>query len=398
MTNTCTKETSEQTICLVQDDVISHHDKKDYLHPLLNIKEKTASIKDKLKNITDTTANNLSLLSRAAKFCYERPLWQKIAVGIGICLPLLIIGIFTNFISLIIISLVLALAYTGCSLLFDNHQTQMMQNNEEVIEVITALSDIINEVFSSLENLCKQLAANIDAFEHENKRLTDTITQLESQNKSINLEISQLTETHCSLQATQKQLEKHKIGLVLAIQNQSQLLDKAQEELDQVKKAYKANDARLSEKVMELKIINREMDQDLEQARSIGLVLESTVETLSKAVILDSEQCSAFQLRLKEFLANKSKSFDQISERICNAEYQLSAVTKELEQCNQKYLELLEKQGQLITEMEQLNKTLSITPQSPASALQKLGIYRFKQFLPHNLESTHVPITLQEYN
>jgi uncharacterized membrane protein len=72
------------------------------------------------------------------------------------------------------------------------------------------------------------------------------------------------------------------------------------------------------------------------------------VEALSKTVIADEEQRTSFQLRLNEFLNNKEKIFDQVAERICEAEHKLSVVTKQFEQNNQRYRKFIDRQEQQI--------------------------------------------------
>ena len=97
------------------------------------------------------------------------------------------------------------------------------------------------------------------------------------------------------------------------------------------------------------------MGKEVEQARSVGLVLSGTVETFSNIVIQDKEQRAAFQNRLEDFLNNKEKSFVEVAERICEAEHKLSVVTKQLEQSNQRYRKLLDRQEQQIIRLEQID-------------------------------------------
>ncbi|HIF0302623.1 TPA: hypothetical protein ACXYLJ_002929 [Legionella pneumophila] len=52
---------------------------------------------------------------------------------------------------------------------------------------------------------------------------------------------------------------------------------------------------------------------------------------------------------------NKEKSFDQVAERICEAERKLSVVTKQLEESNQRYRKLLDRQEQQIIRLEQID-------------------------------------------
>ncbi|MCZ4798211.1 hypothetical protein [Legionella pneumophila] len=136
---------------------------------------------------------------------------------------------------------------------------------------------------------------------------------------------------------------------------QSPALENTQKELQQVVQAYKENQNQLSNKIKELDDIKEKMGKEVEQARAVGLVLSGTVETFSNMVIQDKEQRAAFQKRLEEFLNNKEKSFVEVADRICEAEHKLSMVTKQLEESNQRYRRLLDRQEQQIIRLEQMD-------------------------------------------
>ncbi len=201
----------------------------------------------------------------------------------------------------------------------------------------------------------EQLAIEIDALQKENVRLTQNVDQFFEQINTLKSEISTLNDTEKALRATQIELELTAKTLKGSIEEQSQVLENTQKELEQVVLAYKDNQNQLSDKIKELDEVKVTMSKEVDQAQTLSLVLRSTVDALSKTVIADEEQRTSFQLRLNDFLTNKEKSFDQVAERICEAERKLSVVTKQLEESNQRYRKLLDRQEQQIIRLEQID-------------------------------------------
>jgi DNA repair exonuclease SbcCD ATPase subunit len=372
--------------------VIIEHNKpeKDRLEHIVSTKNKLVQMKTDLNRMIDAMTKNPSILSRAALFWNEIPLWQKITGGIVLTVPLLMIGLMANLAALITLSIVTMIVYTVSDILLDNHQSQNTDNTEQLKAGISSLAELLDTVISCLEILREQLAIEIDAFQQENARLTENINQFGEQIKSLTSQIEDLVNTEKKLRGTQVALENTTVALKGSIKEQSELLEKTQKELEQVVQDYKENQTQLSDKINELDEIKVKMGKELDQARSIGLVLRSTVETLSRTVIANKEQRDAFQLRLNEFLTNKEKSFDQVAERICEAERKLSLVTTQLEQSNQRYQDLLDRQEQQIIRLEQMDEfqsTETISPLiSPATVLKKIGLYAFDEPIVHPLD------------
>ncbi|HDS3834620.1 TPA: hypothetical protein QHW08_002697 [Legionella pneumophila] len=296
--------------------------------------------------------NNPSWLSRAASFWNEIPLWQKITAGAVLTIPLLMIGIMANLAALITLSIVTGIIYAASHILLENHQNQ---NTKQLNAGISSLVDLLDTVISTLDLLREQLAIEIDALQKENVRLTQNVDQFFEQINTLKSEISTLNDTEKALRATQIELELTAKTLKGSIEEQSQVLENTQKELEQVVLAYKDNQNQLSDKIKELDEVKVTMSKEVDQAQTLSLVLRSTVDALSKTVIADEEQRTSFQLRLNDFLTNKEKSFDQVAERICEAERKLSVVTKQLEESNQRYRKLLDRQEQQIIRLEQID-------------------------------------------
>lgn len=341
----------------MEQDNLTQKTKKDKerFEKMVATQNKIQKIKADLNQLIQSMNNNPSLLSRAASFWNEIPLWQKISAGIVLTVPLLMIGIMANLAALITLSIVTGIVYTVSHILLENHQSQNTDNIEHLKAGISSLVDLLDSVISTLELLREQLAIEIDAFQKENARLTQNVDQFCEQINTLKSEIIDLTDTEKALRATQVELEHTATTLKGSNDEQSQLLENTQKQLEQVVQAYKENQNQLSDKIKELDDIKEKMGKEVEQARAIGLVLSGTVETFSNMVIQDKEQRAAFQKRLEDFLTNKEKSFVEIADRICDAERKLSVVTKQLEESNQRYRKLLDRQEQQIIRLEQMD-------------------------------------------
>lgn len=341
----------------MEQDTVAQKTKKDKerFEKIVTTQNKIQKIRVDLNQLIQSMNNNPSWLSRAASFWNEIPLWQKITAGAVLTIPLLMIGLMANLAALITLSIVTGIIYAASHILLENHQNQNTNNTKHLNAGISSLVDLLDTVISTLDLLREQLAIEIDAFQKENARLTQNVDQFCEQINTLKSEISKLNDTEKALRATQIELELTAKTLKGSIEEQSQVLEITQKELEQVVLAYKDNQNQLSEKIKELDEVKVKMSKEVEQAQTLSLVLRSTVEALSKTVIADEEQRTSFQLRLNDFLTNKEKSFDQVAERICEAERKLSVVTKQLEESNQRYRKLLDRQEQQIIRLEQID-------------------------------------------
>ena len=377
----------------MEQDTLAQKTKKDKerFEKIVTTQNKIQKIKVDLNQLIQSMNNNPSWLSRAASFWNEIPLWQKITAGAVLTIPLLMIGLMANLAALITLSIVTGIIYAVSHILLENHQNQNTNNTENLNAGISSLVDLLDTVISTLDLLREQLAIEIDAFQKENARLTQNVDQFCEQINTLKSEISKLTDTEKVLRATQIDLELTAKTLKDSIEEQSQVLENTQKELEQVVLAYKDNQNQLSDKIKELDEVKVKMSKEVDQAQTLSLVLKSTVEALSKTVIADEEQRTSFQLKLNEFLTNKEKSFDQVAERICEAERKLSVVTKQLEESNQRYRKLLDRQEQQIIRLEQIDVVQPEEVQESFDGVKPSvnGFYAIKKEPPFFPASTH---------
>jgi chromosome segregation ATPase len=102
--------------------------------------------------------------------------------------------------------------------------------------------------------------------------------------------------------------------------------------------------------------------------------------------------------KLEEFLTNKEKSFVEVADRICDAErklsetqHKLSLVTKQLEQNNQRYRTILDRQEQQIIRLEQMEVDKPDEAQESFDGVKPSinGFYAIKKESPFLAVPTH---------
>jgi uncharacterized coiled-coil protein SlyX len=340
-----------------EQDALTNKAKKDKerFEQVVITQNKIKHIKTDLNQLIQAMQHDPSLFSRAASFWDEIPLWQKVLGGVGCSVPLLIIGVLAHLAVLITLSIVTAIGYTGGHILLENHQRHNTDSTQSLKTGISSLVDLLDTVISTLEILHQQLALEIESFQKENERMSKSIGELSGQITTLTSQIKVLNDTEQALRLTQSELERTVKTLKDSIAEQSQVLDETQKELKRVAQEYKNTQNQLADKIIELDAVKERLSKEVDQAQSIILVLRGTVEALSQSVIADGERRTAFQSRLNDFITNKEQSFDQVAERICEAERKLSAVTQQLEESNKRYRELLDRQELQIIRMEQMD-------------------------------------------
>lgn len=377
----------------MDQDVLIRKAKKDKerFEQVVITQNKIQHIKTDLNQLIQAMQHNPSLFSRAASFWNEIPLWQKISAGIALSVPLLMIGLMANLAALITLSIVTAIGYTASHILLENHQRHNTDSTQSLKTGISSLVDLLDTVISTLEILHQQLALEIESFQKENERMSKSIGELSGQITTLTSQITVLTDTEKALRFTQSELERTVKTLKDSIAEQSQVLDETQKELKRVAQEYKNTQNQLADKITELDAVKQRLSKEVDQAQSIILVLRGTVEALSQSVIADGERRTAFQSRLNDFITNKEKSFDQVAERICEAERKLSAVTQQLEESNKRYRELLDRQELQIIRMEQMDAEQPVAVQDLNDRVKPSinGFYAIKNEPPFFAVLTH---------
>jgi hypothetical protein len=339
---------------------------KDSLENIVATQKQLSQVKQSLGTIIDTMAQNPSLFTRASTYFGEMLLWQKIAIGVGLSVPTLAAGIFAHVGILLVISGVTVLTYTAAGIILDDHHSCNVDIADRLKAGIFNLADVLQLTIDALDAIRLKLAEEIEKFKAENIKLAQHVVDLGTNIEKLSFQVQLYMATEKLLRATKDALEETAAQLKQSVTEQTDLLQENQLELEHVTKSYKKSQEQLSEKVVELNSVKVEMGLEVEKAQKIAVTLQGAVTTLSGTVISDSKQREDFQKRLEGFLSDKEKSFDQVAERIFEAERELASVKDELRVVKDELNRSLENHRALLVEQgKQLNRLEAIPSKTP---------------------------------
>ncbi|KTD56565.1 inclusion membrane protein A [Legionella santicrucis] len=346
-------------------------------------KEIFEQIRKSLEDTVKSLEKNPSLFSRAADFWGELPLWQKILGGVALTLPTLIIGIAANVGFLLAICGVTAVTYTAGGLILDDHHKCSTSVVESLQKGILGLADLLELTINALNVIREQLEIEVSKFVQENQRLAENINLLSHQIDAVDKQVRATSKINETLTITKEGLQSVANTLTEGVNQQTDLLQRAQEKLHYINEAYGTSQKELGEKILEIEKVRTELGEDLNKAKLMIDSLGAAIFEFS-STIGNEEKQRVFQEKLDDFLKNKEASFLQIAERVCEAEKKLVLVQKELENTNAAYRELLERQGKQVDRLEgldfkglskKLSKAQSTKEAFLGESLSKNGLY-----------------------
>lgn len=340
----------------------------DSLESIALTQEHLAQVKKSLGAIVDSLQQNPSLISRAAAFWGELPLWQRIIGGVAISGPTLIIGAAAHIGFLVTISGVSALAYTTSSIVLDDHHYHTKNIAQKLKEGIFGVAEILELTISALDAIRKKLAKEIQKFKDENEKLALNITRLNEEVETLTAQVEVYVETAKLLRKNKEDLEKVAQSLKLDLEKQGEQFEANQRELEKVRALHERSISLLNQKTSELAQVRLQMGTEVEKAKHIAATLEGAVKTLTSSVTSDPIQRQVFHEKLDHFLSDKSASFDQVADRICRAENELSDVKAELKASTERFNKLLDLQEKQLIRLQGLDRRvdLSINPKANA--------------------------------
>lgn len=344
----------------------------DSLQSIALTQEHLTQVKKSLGAIVDSLQDNPSLISRAAKFWGEIPLWQRILGGVAISGPTFLVGAAAHIGFLVTISGISALAYTTSGIILDDHHYHSKSIAQKLKEGIFGVAEVLELTIGALDSIRKKLAIEVERFKTENDRLAKEITHLHDEVETLSMQVECFQKTEALLRKQKTDLENIAITLKQDLEKNSKLFEANQLELARVKGWHEKSLEQLSQKASELSEVRKSMGTEVEKAKRIASTLETTVKFLTNTGINDTKQRQVFQEKLDKFLSEQTNSFDEITERMSNAEKELSEVKSELKESNERYKILLDLQERLICRLELLDQSVdsSINPEPTPQIIQ----------------------------
>ncbi|STY31753.1 inclusion membrane protein A [Legionella wadsworthii] len=373
-------------------NLVETNAEQDKIQKIIITKEIFEQIKKSLQDTIKSMEKNPSIFSRAAEFWGQLPLWQKILGGVALTVPTLLIGILANIGFLLAICGVTAVTYAAGGLILDDHHKCSTSAVESLQKGILGLADLLELTIKALDVIRQQLALEIQKFARENQRLTENIEALSNKIDLIDRQVMATSRVNITLTETKDDLVRVSEDLKEGVHQHGDFLKQNQDKLDRITEGFNATQRELAEKLQEVQRLRSEMAKDLELANAMISTLNSTLSELSEIRIGDEEQKKAFQAKLNEFVTNKEASFLQIADRICAAENKLAITQKELEQSNQRYQQLLDRQEKQIDRMSTLPHMETTYRGTPiADILTKIGVLasHSNKEIPANDEPVH---------
>lgn len=267
------------------------NENRDTLEELAFTETQMKQLKESLAFIIDSMEDDPSLLSKAAKFWGEIPIWEKMAVGVAITVPVLAVGLIGHLGFLLIFSGVTALAYTAAGLILDEHYRCTSQVYDRLKNGMFGLTDVFNLVISGLDKIRLSLSTEINKFTVQNEHLETHVSELNQEINALSLQVEDFKQAEIKLTEHQEAL---------------------------------------AHKIIELNTVKTELELELQQAQHVAAVLDRTVSSLKDLAIGESSKREIFQEKMDDFLANNKASFDSYCQRICDTEEKYALTEKKL--------------------------------------------------------------------
>ncbi len=331
---------------------------KSSLENIIEAKQQVSKVKASLGTIIDTMAQNPSIFNRAATYYGELPFWQKIALGLGISVPTLALGIFAEIGALLVVGGVTAVAYTATGIVLDDHHHCNINIADRLKKGIVSLADVLELTINALDKIGKKLAEEVEKFKQENEKLTANVFNLTEQVDSLSSQVELFIEIEKMLRKSKTDLEETTEVLKQSVADQSDLLKRNQEELVRVTKEYNQSQKQLSEKVKELHEVKAQMSQGVEKVNQLSNTLATTVSTFSMAVTADKKEKDVLQSKLRAILGEQEKSLGSAVKSLNTTEESMEKGRDEIVFASSRYNYLLERQEQLVARLEAIDKKL----------------------------------------
>lgn len=315
------------------------------LEKITQAQKDLSRVKQDLNSIIESITNNPSLITQASNYWGGLPWYGQIIGGITVGAPTLAAGFTVGGATAVTI------AVTGY-ILNDHHECNA-KTIERLKSGILNLADVLQLTIISLEKIRDQFAAEIEKFKRENDRLVQNVRDLGEKIITLGNEIAGLTMTSKLLKESKIELERTAVALRVDLEEQKEANDQTRTELQQVTRDYEKNEANLKAKVHELEEVERSMQLELDKTRTIGEILQGTVNTLSGAVLnKDADKRASFQEQIQA-LTDRTESLDKVTTKITEAEAELARQTAALQTCNQQHKALNEFQADLVKQQRE---------------------------------------------
>ncbi len=318
---------------------------------LKNSQNQLSQIQKDIDTLIDAMTKNPSLISRAASYWGQIPLWQKIIAGIVLASPTLVIGILTQLITCFVITGFLVASYVGSSLILDDHYNHTQHSTKNIKTGVTGLAEGLNLVTQTLEEICDELSTQVQLFSKENEKFGNNVETLALQNQALTKEVERLKAAERQLFLTQEDLRKTSVDLKKSVDDQTILLEQTQAALNKVKIDFERNQQELAEKNKELSEVKKHLELEVARYGQQVTLLQTALNDLAANIVKAPEEQEKFYKKIEDFIQDKNNNFLDIFDSF-------SKDVKELAQLKEQYKQRVDEYELLIyKQREQVNNT-----------------------------------------
>jgi hypothetical protein len=303
-------------------------------------KTELTEIQENLNGLIDAMAKNSSILERGTTFWGNRPLWQKILLGIVLIPPPLIIGILASSVILVTLSIFTLITYITGSLILDDHYRKKGNNTKNLKIGILNLATILENVIFSLDKISGQLTQQLNEFAEENIQLKENIHVLGTRNHALTQEIDKIRATANKLQQTENELKEACNHLKCSLTKQTQLLENSQAALKTSSEEHQQTQQQLAETVRELNDRSTGFAQKIEEYDQMVILLNDSLTKVIEAQKTAPEAQASLDKTLQAFGEQHNLMRNSL------AEVKLKEVSQSLDQATQ-LLELSNQEQQI---------------------------------------------------
>lgn len=310
--------------------------------------------KTKLANIIDTLAQNPSSFNYLTQKWHQLSPLYKIVLASAVAIPLLLIGMLTQLAVLTALGSALCLFVGVTVYFFENHKDQTELNKEQLKKPIECMVELLEILMQTIAASSVLLAKEVEKLQSTNDEVSqrcslfsEEINQLKNTNTLLDKDLKELLSQHTHLKSTLKTVDE-------TVLEQRATLERCQKALDETMAAYQKNQLDLSTKINELTLVKQSLASEVERVQQLGETLKKTVQTFTQVTLTKDQQSTEFLTNFQNFLTNQEVTLKRTTQSIIDSGAQLEATAIKMESHNKRFEGLLDKQEQVISELDHL--------------------------------------------
>jgi DNA repair exonuclease SbcCD ATPase subunit len=316
--------------------------------------DELSKIQKDIDTLIESIANNPSVLSRVSRYWGNISLWKKIITGVALTVPLLLIGLFFQQITCVILSITIALGFAGLGYVFDDHHKQNQHNTLNIKSGVFSLAEGLDLIKNALKRIRDALSDQIGHFTQENTVFEKHVGAIGKEGESLAKQVERLKLSEKKLASTVNGLSDSNQELKKELETQSKLLDESQAELNRARAHYTQSLQELQTEIERLNELNNRFSDDSTNSKAIAQALRQSHKSFLEVMSTDAKTQAGFLGRLDAFINGKDPSLLQLTESVSEANKRCDEYQKRLQSALNECEQLLKRNKGLVSQLETL--------------------------------------------